>query len=924
MTTARLQKRWGLARVKPQIHSTATQTLMIGKEEVIVLRNYQKQLYDDIHNEWAKGARNVLAVAPTGSGKTSTFAKVIHDHPGASIAIAHRNELVSQISMSLARNGVRHRIIGQPALIRACVGLHVSELRRSYFDPDAAHGVAGVDTLVKRPPDNPWFRKVTLWVQDECFAAGTLVDGKPIESIRVGDIVTAFDEASGTFHQRPVTRILHTPAPENMVRIETKRHHVLYCTLGHPFWTKRGWVEAGNLTKLDEVLLHELRSMREPRAGNERSAEVSLSENGQHLLYEKVRDDFQRIETGSLVVRQTARPAGKSWVLDVWRALRSFRAQGEPIPENWSGLLQSGMLEQVPGAAVFRDRKQNEPEVCLGANAGQQPDAQGGKPGQGERDPEGDGAPADRARREREASVESGGDVGTSFSRSGLLCPTPNQDGEESREPSEAPALLQTRLGQSGIEDCAGGGWEQPQFVGAEGARCEKGSDLEWVGLDGIEVYQRGDSGTAGPSSDDGYVYNLEVAEFHTYVANGVVVHNCHHLLADNKWGKATALFPNAKGLGVTATPTRADGRGLGRHADGLMDVMVESPGMRDLIGMGFLTDYRIFAPPSDINLASVPISASGDFSPEPLRAAVHKSHIVGDVVSHYLRIAPGKLGVTFAVDVESATEIAAAYRQAGVPSEVVSANTPPALRAAILSRFARGELKQLLNVDLFGEGFDLPAIEVVGMARPTQSFALYCQQFGRSLRPLDGKSHAIIIDHVSNVLRHGLPDAPRVWTLDRRERRSRGKPDDVIPVRTCPSCLSVYERIYRECPFCGHYPEPAGRSGPEQVDGDLAELTPEALARLRGEIDKPLVLPYGATPEIAGAVKKRHHEKQQAQAALRDAMAQWGGVQVARGLDLSQAQRLFYITYGIDVASAQALGRAEAEALRLRVEGAI
>lgn len=830
---------------------------------MIVLRDYQKRLYDDIHAEWAKGARNVLAVAPTGSGKTSTFAKVIHDHQGASIAIAHRNELVSQISMSLARNGVRHRIIGQKDLIRTCVGLHVSELRRSYFDPDAAHGVAGVDTLVKRPPDNPWFRQVSLWVQDECFPAGTLVDGRPIEAIRVGDIVTAFDEATGVFKARPVVRVFRNPAPERMVRVETKGHHVLHCTPGHPFWTKRGWVPAGDLLKTDEVLYGLSR----------------LQEAG-----------------------------GAEYFVD------------GVLPKSGSGVLQPGMLRQVPGAAFLRDREQNEPEVRLRADAGQQPDAQGGNPRQGERDPEGDGAPADRARREWEAAVESGGGAEFALSWSGLCCAVSDQDWIEVKRSGETPALLQAGFGQPCTEDRVGDRREQPQFARPEGAGCEEGSRFEWVGLDSVEVYQHGNPGTPGSSGDDGYVYNLEVAEFHTYVANGVVVHNCHHLLSDNKWGKATALFPNAKGLGVTATPTRADGRGLGRHADGLMDAMVESPGMRDLIGMGFLTDYRIFAPPSDINLADVPTSASGDFSPEPLRAAVHKSQIVGDAVQHYLRIAPGKLGVTFAVDVESATEIAAAYRQAGVPSEVVSANTPPALRHAILGRFARGDLKQLVNVDLFGEGFDLPAIEVVSMTRPTQSFALYSQQFGRSLRILDGKQHAIIIDHVSNVLRHGLPDAPRVWTLDRRERRARGKPDDVIPVRTCPSCLSVYERIYRECPFCGHYPEPAGRSGPEQVDGDLAELSPEALARLRGEIDKPLVLPYGATPEIAGAVKKRHHEKQQAQAALREAMAQWGGARVAEGMSLSQAQRRFYITYGIDVASAQALGRADADTLRERI----
>ncbi len=208
-----------------------------------------------------------------------------------------------------------------------------------------------------------------------------------------------------------------------------------------------------------------------------------------------------------------------------------------------------------------------------------------------------------------------------------------------------------------------------------------------------------------------------------------------HHMLDDNKWGKAAAMFPNARWLGVTATPCRADGKGLGRHADGIFDAMVQAPGMRDLIRMGYLTDYRIFTPPSDLDLSQVPLSAGGDFSPEPLRKAVHKSHIVGDVVSHYTRLAKDKLGVTFAVDVEAATELAAAYRAAGVSAEVVSANTAPANRQIILRRFANRQIMQLVNVDLFGEGFDLPAIEVVSFARPTQSFTLFTQQFGRALR---------------------------------------------------------------------------------------------------------------------------------------------------------------------------------------------
>jgi len=398
------------------------------------------------------------------------------------------------------------------------------------------------------------------------------------------------------------------------------------------------------------------------------------------------------------------------------------------------------------------------------------------------------------------------------------------------------------------------------------------------------------------------------------------VTDEAHHVLGDNKWGKAMVMFPNARGLGVTATPTRADGQGLGAHADGLFEMMVVGPGMRDLINMRYLCEYRVFAPPSDIDLSAVPLSASGDYSPPKLAQAVHKSHIVGDVVKHYLRIAPGKLGVTFAVDVEAATDIAKAYREAGVKAEVVSANTPDALRASILRKFRARDVLQLVNVDLFGEGFDLPAIEVVSMARPTQSYALYAQQFGRSLRPLEGKEYAIIIDHVGNVHRHGLPDAPRVWTLDRRERRSKNDTASIIPTKTCAMCTRAYERVYATCPYCGHYTEPAQRGSPEFVDGDLFELSPEALAALRGAIDAPPA--WHPSDVVQHTLNKHHREKQQAQAELRERIAQWAG-RHSQGSDertVRELQRRFFLTFGVDTASAQTLNAREARELMERV----
>lgn len=419
-----------------------------------------------------------------------------------------------------------------------------------------------------------------------------------------------------------------------------------------------------------------------------------------------------------------------------------------------------------------------------------------------------------------------------------------------------------------------------------------------------------------------------------------------HHILSNNKWGRAAAMFPNARGLFPTATPQRADGKGLGRHADGLTDALVLAPSMRDIINMGYLTDYRIFAPPSNLNLSNVDISATtGDYNNDQVRKAVHASSITGDIVKHYLRIAPGKLGVTFAVDVEEATKTAEAFRAAGVPAEVVSAKTPDTVRAAILRSFRKREILQLVNVDLFGEGFDLPAIEVVSFGRPTESFALYSQQFGRTLRLMleemyasrwgtftdemrreliraSLKPHGIIIDHVNNVVRHGLPDSPRVWTLDRREARSK-KNEDAIPLRVCVACLQPYEAVNRKCPYCDYYAPPAARSGPEFVDGDLTELDPETLKALRGEIsriDGDFYAPHGLSIPAQMGARKHHMQRQQSQQLLRNAIAWWAGLEAARGHGESESYRRFYFKFGIDVANAQTLGSREAEELSHKV----
>jgi DNA repair protein RadD len=427
-----------------------------------------------------------------------------------------------------------------------------------------------------------------------------------------------------------------------------------------------------------------------------------------------------------------------------------------------------------------------------------------------------------------------------------------------------------------------------------------------------------------------------------------------HHLQRDNKWGTAVAMFPQAYGLGWTATPGRADGGGLGAQeqgGSGVFEAMVLGPSARDLINAGFLTDYRIFCPPTDVVYDDVPITASGDYSPAKLRAAVHASgKIVGDVVTHYQRIAPGKRAIAFAVDVEAAQEIARAFRASNVPAEVVSAKTDDVTRARILQRFRTGDVHVLVNVDLFGEGFDVPACECVIMVRKTESFSLFCQQFGRALRLMIGaelqavwgdltdeqrlahikaspKGVALIIDMVGNVIRHGLPDAPREWTLADRERRSKSA-SDAIPLTTClnpaTQCYSAYPRFLKSCPYCGYYPEPAARTAPAQVDGDLFELDPATLAALRGEVERnmgPPRIPSHLSPLAAAGLQKQWAARQAAVGHLCNTMALWSGFMRHKGHTDSEAYRIFYFSYGVDVLTAQAYNERDALALRDRIQ---
>lgn len=306
-----------------------------------------------------------------------------------------------------------------------------------------------------------------------------------------------------------------------------------------------------------------------------------------------------------------------------------------------------------------------------------------------------------------------------------------------------------------------------------------------------------------------------------------IVYDECHHLGASS-WDHIYNQFSDAFHIGLTATPMRLDGKGLSKY----FGRMVLGPSVSALIDGGYLSPYKLYAPQS-IDLSSVGKSM-GDYKKSDLTTVMEKPQIVGDILEHYRKYCDGKRTIIFCHSIEFSKRIVSLFRENGIEAAHIDGGGDSGFRDSTIERFSRGEIKVLSNVDLFGEGFDLPAIECVIQARPTMSTSLHLQQVGRSLRTYDGKTHAVIVDTVGNWERHGLPDDDRDWVLtDDKITFSKSTKSDEQSVRVCKNCLAAQKSGPPMCQFCG-YTFPVKKRKLEATDGDLVEIDPKVARRSR------------------------------------------------------------------------------------------
>lgn len=305
-----------------------------------------------------------------------------------------------------------------------------------------------------------------------------------------------------------------------------------------------------------------------------------------------------------------------------------------------------------------------------------------------------------------------------------------------------------------------------------------------------------------------------------------IIVDEAHHALAAG-YLRIFDYFPQATVVGFTATPQRMGTGGLGK----VFQQLAESVSTKWLIQNHYLAPYHLYSVPlTDVKGIR---TSHGDYDQKEIVKLMDKGTIFGGTVASWLQQAKGKKTIVYCASIKTSRATAEAFQSHGIPAAHLDGETPKAERDRIVQEFREGKILVLCNVDLFGEGFDVPDCEAVQLLRPTKSLILFIQQAMRPMRinPADPNKEAIILDHVGNYTRHGFPDDDHDWSLAEKKKKKKAE----TTTRQCPICYHVFIPApglgQIKCPFCGHLfeDERAPRAEQEELDGVTLEEIKES-----------------------------------------------------------------------------------------------
>ena len=307
-----------------------------------------------------------------------------------------------------------------------------------------------------------------------------------------------------------------------------------------------------------------------------------------------------------------------------------------------------------------------------------------------------------------------------------------------------------------------------------------------------------------------------------------ILIDEAHHSKA-NSYKKIIDYFPNAYKLLFTGTPVRLDGSGF----DDIADDLILGKSVKWLQKHGRIAPFKYYAPQL-IDVSRLKKRA-GEFTKQSVDDTM-KTVIYGDVIKHYEKLAKDKQAIVYTHSVEASENVSKAFNDAGYNSMAVSGKTPKEERETAMRAFRNGDLKIMVNCELFNEGIELPNVDVCIMLRPTQSLSLYLQFAMRALNPREGKT-AIIIDHVGNVERFGLPNQDREWSLQGIIKKKQAAKIGEPTVRVCEMCFATFWSKERICPECGYENEPTKQEIELIREAELKEIKEEQQRKIREKV---------------------------------------------------------------------------------------
>ncbi len=312
--------------------------------------------------------------------------------------------------------------------------------------------------------------------------------------------------------------------------------------------------------------------------------------------------------------------------------------------------------------------------------------------------------------------------------------------------------------------------------------------------------------GLAG--SGDHYAASVDTLESYrkrgtlTLEPDAILIDEAHHAIFANKWGRVRAAFPNARVFGFTATPARLDGMPLKKGNGGIFGRLLTSKivgpaSVKYHISRGTMCDFRYYAGASIVDSKKLVIGQTGEYTQDSMATAIKKGEQYSHPIAEYKEKAAGTQAVAMCVRIENAKELSKSFRESGVSSACIESTMGQSAVRRTLDDFAQKRFAVLTVCDMLSEGVDIPTLETLIIARPTNSLVSFRQWCGRALRP--GKEFARIIDHAGNCFKHGLPDREIEWSIDRQLLTPR-----THSALSCTECGRVIEPMHPFCPHCG------------------------------------------------------------------------------------------------------------------------